>query len=72
MESMKAGDLTNWSLNPEQFADLASSLNNFFSSVKPDNSQQHTQPVHPQQAAPAPQTPFSTSQSSHTSNISGQ
>lgn len=30
MESMKAADLSNWSLNAEQFSDLASSLNNFF------------------------------------------
>ncbi len=31
METMKQEDPANWSLKPEQFADLASSLNNFFS-----------------------------------------
>ncbi|XP_070561639.1 forkhead box protein J3-like isoform X2 [Ptychodera flava] len=30
MESMKQADLKNWSLDPEQFADLANSLNQFF------------------------------------------
>ncbi|CAH1776063.1 unnamed protein product [Owenia fusiformis] len=30
MESMKQADLQNWSLNPNQFADLAASLSNFF------------------------------------------
>ena len=30
MESMRAADLNNLSLNPDQFADLASSLNQFF------------------------------------------
>lgn len=30
MESMKQADMNNWTLNPEQFADLASSLNTFF------------------------------------------
>ena len=30
MESMKAADQNNWSMNPEQFADLAASLRNFF------------------------------------------
>ncbi|XP_071109520.1 forkhead box protein J3-like isoform X1 [Haliotis cracherodii] len=30
METMKQEDPANWSLKPEQFADLASSLNNFF------------------------------------------
>lgn len=31
MASMKQGDLSNWSLSPDEFADLASSLTNFFS-----------------------------------------
>ncbi|XP_069111199.1 forkhead box protein J3-like isoform X3 [Argopecten irradians] len=30
MDTMKNADQSNWSLNPEQFQDLASSLNNFF------------------------------------------
>ena len=30
MDTMKQADNSNWSLNPEQFSDLASSLNNFF------------------------------------------
>ncbi|XP_013416332.1 forkhead box protein J2 isoform X4 [Lingula anatina] len=30
MESMKQADQNNWSLNPQEFADLASSLNSFF------------------------------------------
>ncbi|XP_022100614.1 forkhead box protein J3-like isoform X2 [Acanthaster planci] len=30
MESMKQADLKNWSLEPQQFADLAASLNQFF------------------------------------------
>ena len=30
MESMRAADANNWSLNPEEFATLATSLNNFF------------------------------------------
>ena len=29
-ESMRQYDAKNWSLNPDQFADLASSLSNFF------------------------------------------
>ena len=36
MESMKAVD----SLNPEQFADLASSLNNFFTKINNEQQQQ--------------------------------
>ena len=30
MDSMKTLDQTNWQVTPEQFSDLASSLNNFF------------------------------------------
>ncbi|GAB1602282.1 box J3-like isoform X2, partial [Argonauta hians] len=31
VENIRLADMNNWSLNPEQFADLASSLNSFFS-----------------------------------------
>lgn len=30
VDTMKQGESANWSFNPEQFADLASSLSNFF------------------------------------------
>ena len=30
MDTVKQDNANNWSINPEQFADLASSLNNFF------------------------------------------
>ncbi|XP_064610694.1 forkhead box protein J3-like isoform X2 [Liolophura sinensis] len=42
METMKQADLSNLSLNPEQFADLASSLNNFFNQT----SGIHHSPAH--------------------------
>lgn len=31
LENIRLADMNNWALSPEQFADLASSLNNFFS-----------------------------------------
>ncbi|XP_074654905.1 forkhead box protein J3-like [Tubulanus polymorphus] len=42
MDSMRQGDLNNWSLNPEQFADLASSLNNFFNQAGIINQSQNS------------------------------
>ncbi|KAK3583417.1 hypothetical protein CHS0354_040387 [Potamilus streckersoni] len=44
METIKTGDQMNWALNPEQFQDLASSLNNFFAQV---NSHSHSQQIDP-------------------------
>lgn len=76
MDSLRTGDINNWSLNPEQFSDLASSLNKFFSQVKNESTEQqtplqHQQQQQQQQGTPATTVSFSTSQDSHTSNISG-
>ena len=38
---MKQGESANWSFNPEQFADLASSLNNFFTQVGGNSPRQN-------------------------------
>ena len=38
---MKQGESANWSFNPEQFADLASSLNNFFTQVGNNSPRQN-------------------------------
>ena len=38
---MKQGESANWSFNPEQFADLASSLNNFFTQVGSNSPRQN-------------------------------
>ncbi|XP_041061988.1 forkhead box protein J3 isoform X5 [Carcharodon carcharias] len=44
MESMKQADLNNWSLDPVQFADLCSSLNQFFTQTGLIQSQGNMQP----------------------------
>ncbi|XP_067873517.1 forkhead box protein J3 isoform X3 [Heterodontus francisci] len=44
MESMKQADLNNWSLDPVQFADLCSSLNQFFTQTGLIQSQGNLQP----------------------------
>ena len=47
MESMKAADQNNWSMNPEQFADLAASLRNFFTKTGINQSSLDIQPQYP-------------------------
>ncbi|XP_067826674.1 forkhead box protein J3 isoform X2 [Heptranchias perlo] len=44
MESMRQADLNNWSLDPVQFADLCSSLNQFFTQTGLIQSQGNMQP----------------------------
>ena len=41
VDTMKQGESANWSFNPEQFADLASSLNNFFTQVGSNSPRQN-------------------------------
>uniref|UniRef100_A0A4W3JIE2 Forkhead box J3 n=1 Tax=Callorhinchus milii TaxID=7868 RepID=A0A4W3JIE2_CALMI len=45
MESMRQADLNNWSLDPVQFADLCSSLNQFFTQTGLIQSQGNMHPV---------------------------
>ena len=41
VDTMKQGESANWSFNPEQMSDLASSLNNFFTQVGSNSPRQN-------------------------------
>ncbi|KAI0213721.1 Forkhead box protein J3 [Lamellibrachia satsuma] len=53
MDSMKAADQNNWSMNPEQFADLAASLKNFFTKTGINQSGLSSLDSQPQFSSPA-------------------
>ena len=64
---MKAADMNNWSLNPEQFNDLAMSLNTFFAQtglMAPDGT--------PQPGVSVAGAPFNMSQGSTSSAGTGR
>ncbi|XP_052759803.1 forkhead box protein J3-like isoform X2 [Mya arenaria] len=52
VDTMKAGESTNWSFNPEQFADLASSLSCFFNQTNNSPRSQHTYDLNSGQGNP--------------------
>ncbi|XP_077998704.1 forkhead box protein J3-like isoform X3 [Glandiceps talaboti] len=70
MESMKQADLKNWSLDPEQFADLANSLNQFFTQAGILSSADMLKASHVSEAGTSSGTGSIYSNSQH-SSISG-
>lgn len=66
MESMKAADQNNWSMNPDQFADLAASLRNFFTKTGINQSCLDTQEQYASPASDSNSSYVSPRQSSYT------